>query len=159
MKSQRYTLQTALLNFPDVIRLYPHFSVIQNVVIQQNITPICSSFKSDSEKHNLNTFKLIQIQVIHVKLRHPFFFWSGDKIVSVFITRAKGEELAALVDNGTRITMQISVGSHYTYRFTNINRSVRYKWINTEIRAIRVLCPPFDESRISRISRPHVLYP
>jgi len=55
------TLQTALLNFPDVIRLYPHFSVIQNVVIQQNITPICSSFKSDSEKHSLNTFKPIQI--------------------------------------------------------------------------------------------------
>ncbi len=47
---------------------------------------------------------------------------TGDKIVAVFITRAKGEELAALVDNGTRVMMQITVGSHYTYRFTNINR-------------------------------------
>ena len=46
----------------------------------------------------------------------------GDKIVSVFITRTKGEELAALVDNGTRIMMQISVGTHYTYRYTNVNR-------------------------------------
>ncbi|XP_046438523.1 protein goliath-like isoform X2 [Daphnia pulex] len=46
-----------------------------------------------------------------------------DKIVAVFITRAKGEELAALVDNGTRVMMQITVGSHYTYRFTNINRT------------------------------------
>jgi hypothetical protein len=47
---------------------------------------------------------------------------TGDKIVAVFITRVKGEELAALVDNGTRVMMQITVGSHYTYRFTNINR-------------------------------------
>jgi hypothetical protein len=47
---------------------------------------------------------------------------TGDKIAAVFITRAKGEELAALVDNGTRVMMQITVGSHYTYRFTNINR-------------------------------------
>jgi len=46
-----------------------------------------------------------------------------DKIVSVFITRTKGEELAALVDNGTRIMMQISVGTHYTYRYTNVNRT------------------------------------
>lgn len=47
---------------------------------------------------------------------------TGDKIVAVFITRAKGEELAGLADNGTRVMMQITVGSHYTYRFTNINR-------------------------------------
>ncbi|KAI9557014.1 hypothetical protein GHT06_016810 [Daphnia sinensis] len=46
-----------------------------------------------------------------------------DKIVAVFITRAKGEELAALVDNGTRVMMQVTVGAHYTYRFTNINRT------------------------------------
>ena len=46
----------------------------------------------------------------------------GDKMVSVFITRLKGEQLAAMVDNGTRVMMQISVGTHYTYRFTNINR-------------------------------------
>lgn len=46
-----------------------------------------------------------------------------DKLVSVFITRSKGEELAALTDNGTRIMMYITVGSHYTYRFTNINRT------------------------------------
>lgn len=52
----------------------------------------------------------------------PFALFPGDKIVSVFITRAKGEELAALTDNGTRIMMQIAVGSHFTYRFTNINR-------------------------------------
>jgi len=45
-----------------------------------------------------------------------------DKMVSVFITRLKGEQLAAMVDNGTRVMMQISVGTHYTYRFTNINR-------------------------------------
>jgi len=43
-------------------------------------------------------------------------------MVSVFITRVKGEQLAAMVDNGTRVMMQISVGTHYTYRFTNINR-------------------------------------
>lgn len=46
-----------------------------------------------------------------------------DKLVAVFITRAKGEQLAALSDSGTEVAVLVSVGPHYTYRLTNINRT------------------------------------
>ncbi|XP_065577949.1 E3 ubiquitin-protein ligase goliath-like isoform X2 [Artemia franciscana] len=46
-----------------------------------------------------------------------------NKIVSVFMSRARGEELARLLDNGTQIHVAISIGTKYTFKYTNINRT------------------------------------
>ncbi|XP_064481431.1 RING finger protein 150-like [Ornithodoros turicata] len=53
-----------------------------------------------------------------VKMRHKVF-----QIISVFISREKGEEIATLVDNGTRVLMHVSVGSHRPFPYPNINRT------------------------------------
>lgn len=44
-------------------------------------------------------------------------------LVSIFTTKEKGEKIANLVDNGTRVMMYISVGTHNTFRYANINRT------------------------------------
>ncbi|KAG1666509.1 RING finger protein 150 [Nymphon striatum] len=43
--------------------------------------------------------------------------------VSIFITKMKGEEMSTLIENGTKVTMYITVGTHTTYRYANINRT------------------------------------
>lgn len=53
-----------------------------------------------------------------VKMRHKVF-----QIISVFISREKGEQIAGLVDNGTRVVMHVSVGSHRPFPYPNINRT------------------------------------
>ncbi|CAN8006912.1 unnamed protein product [Ixodes hexagonus] len=53
-----------------------------------------------------------------VKMRHKVF-----QIISVFISREKGEQIAGLVDNGTRVLMHVSVGSHRPFPYPNINRT------------------------------------
>lgn len=45
------------------------------------------------------------------------------QIISVFISREKGEQIAGLVDNGTRVVMHVSVGSHRPFPYPNINRT------------------------------------
>jgi hypothetical protein len=41
----------------------------------------------------------------------------------VFISKEKGEAVAAMVDNGTRVTVHISIGTHSAMRYANINRT------------------------------------
>lgn len=53
-----------------------------------------------------------------VKMNHRVF-----QIVSLFITKEKGEEIITLLDNGTRVMMYVTVGSHNTFRYANINRT------------------------------------
>jgi len=48
---------------------------------------------------------------------------SGRDLISVFISKEKGEELGRLVDNGTRIELEINVGNHNAFRYSNINRT------------------------------------
>ncbi|CAG2175911.1 unnamed protein product, partial [Oppiella nova] len=47
----------------------------------------------------------------------------ASNLISVFISKEKGEALAAMVDNGTRVMVQISIGTHSAMRYANINRT------------------------------------
>ncbi|XP_054158194.1 E3 ubiquitin-protein ligase Godzilla-like [Oppia nitens] len=46
----------------------------------------------------------------------------ASSLISVFIPKEKGEFLASMVDNGTRVMVQISITTH-PMRYTNINRT------------------------------------
>ncbi|KFM78329.1 Protein goliath, partial [Stegodyphus mimosarum] len=47
----------------------------------------------------------------------------ANRITFVVISEKKGEEIAALVDNGTRVMMRIGIGSHGVFRFGQINKT------------------------------------
>ncbi|XP_013778873.1 RING finger protein 150-like, partial [Limulus polyphemus] len=53
-----------------------------------------------------------------LQLHHQVF-----DLVAVFISEEEGEKIAALVDNGTRVDIHISVGTPNTFRYANINRT------------------------------------
>lgn len=53
-----------------------------------------------------------------IKMHHRVF-----QIVSVFISKEKGEELLNLMENGTRVMVHVTVGSHNSFRYANINRT------------------------------------
>lgn len=67
----------------------------------------------------------------HVFEISPFPFASSSSLsthtavnmISIFISKAKGEELSSLLENGTRVLAQITVGPHSTFRYANINRT------------------------------------
>ncbi|RWS07331.1 RING finger protein 150-like protein [Dinothrombium tinctorium] len=44
-------------------------------------------------------------------------------LISVFISKEKGEEISLLVNNGTRVILQITIGTHNTFRYANINKT------------------------------------
>jgi hypothetical protein len=44
-------------------------------------------------------------------------------VVAIFITKAKGQRIASLVDNGTRVTMHISVGRQQAPQYSSINKT------------------------------------
>ena len=44
-------------------------------------------------------------------------------MISVFITKSKGEEMLSLMQNGTRMVAHLTVGPHSTFRYANINRT------------------------------------
>ena len=44
-------------------------------------------------------------------------------MISVFITKSKGEEVLNRMQNGTRVFAQVTVGPHSTFRYANINRT------------------------------------
>lgn len=46
-------------------------------------------------------------------------------ISAIFTYKWKGEELAKLIENGTRIMAQITIANHCARPFANINRSVQ----------------------------------
>lgn len=50
---------------------------------------------------------------------------NNGNISAVFTYKWKGEELAKLIENGTRIMAQITIANHCTRPFANINRSVQ----------------------------------
>uniref|UniRef100_A0A224YWD4 E3 ubiquitin ligase n=1 Tax=Rhipicephalus zambeziensis TaxID=60191 RepID=A0A224YWD4_9ACAR len=53
-----------------------------------------------------------------LKMRHKV-----SQLISVLIGREKGQQIAGLVDNGTRVVMQMSVGSHRPFPYPSINRT------------------------------------
>uniref|UniRef100_A0A023GDM7 Putative e3 ubiquitin ligase ixodes scapularis e3 ubiquitin ligase n=1 Tax=Amblyomma triste TaxID=251400 RepID=A0A023GDM7_AMBTT len=53
-----------------------------------------------------------------LKMRHK-----ASQLISVLIGREKGQQIAGLVDNGTRVVMQMSVGSHRPFPYPSINRT------------------------------------
>ena len=50
-------------------------------------------------------------------------FVSVSDVVSVFISLEFGETLARLVDNGTRVTVQINVGKAHPINYNNISKT------------------------------------
>ena len=46
-----------------------------------------------------------------------------DDVVSIFISKADGERIARLVDNGTRVVMEITVGRHQIMQYSSINKT------------------------------------
>lgn len=56
---------------------------------------------------------------------HPysFSFFSVNDVVSIFISKARGQHIASLVDNGTKVEMQISVGRQHNSHYSSINKT------------------------------------
>lgn len=53
-----------------------------------------------------------------------FVTYTDSNMISVFISKAKGEELSSLLSNGSsRVMAQLTVGPHSTFRYANINRT------------------------------------
>lgn len=50
---------------------------------------------------------------------------SGEEgqVIYVFISRQRGEQVAALVDNGTRVSMNLSVGRMNALHYSTINKT------------------------------------
>jgi hypothetical protein len=44
-------------------------------------------------------------------------------MISVLITKSKGEEMLNLMENWTRMVAHLTVGPHSTFRYANINRT------------------------------------
>ncbi|GBM30847.1 hypothetical protein AVEN_161688-1 [Araneus ventricosus] len=47
----------------------------------------------------------------------------ANRITFVVISEKKGEQIAALVDNGTRVVMRIGIGARGVFRFGTINKT------------------------------------
>jgi hypothetical protein len=47
---------------------------------------------------------------------------AGSNIISVYISKEKGDEVAALVDSGTRVTMHVQVAAGH-FRYATINKT------------------------------------
>ncbi|ELT95899.1 hypothetical protein CAPTEDRAFT_227655 [Capitella teleta] len=45
------------------------------------------------------------------------------QVVSIFISKSKGQHIASLVDNGTKVMMHISVGRQQTTQYSSINKT------------------------------------
>ena len=59
-----------------------------------------------------------------VPVNWPFRLPSEDTIVTVFIPKAQGDELAHITDSGVSVSLQITPGKHFSYTSNNLNRSV-----------------------------------
>ncbi|XP_066939135.1 E3 ubiquitin-protein ligase RNF128-like isoform X2 [Macrobrachium rosenbergii] len=51
----------------------------------------------------------------------------GERIVVVFLAHEQGEQLARMVENGTKVYVSITRGQDVKYRVTNINRGIKNK--------------------------------
>jgi hypothetical protein len=51
------------------------------------------------------------------------WFLETDEVVHVFISQQFGEHIVSLLNNGTRVHMQISLGRHQTTYYNTINRT------------------------------------
>ena len=56
---------------------------------------------------------------------HLFFLCNitVDEVVSIFISKPDGERIARLVDNGTRVLMEITVGRRDIVQYSSINKT------------------------------------
>ena len=54
---------------------------------------------------------------------HLFFYITVDEVVSIFISKADGDRIARLVDNGTRVLMEITVGRRDIVQYSSINKT------------------------------------
>ena len=71
----------------------------------------------------ISSFILYSITIYHLYRDNICYFYTDRDVLSVFISKVKGEELLGLTSNGSRVMVHLTIGPPSVFRYANINRT------------------------------------